>query len=169
MPFHLDAESLLATFSPPFPDIDFLMHFGRPLAHFWLPFGSFWLPLAPFWLPLAPFWHPLAHFWRPLAPFWLTFDTPWLTFDALGLISDALSFDDLTFGSSSCQSPYLFIFYKKIICKIIFSEKWYCESDQEADTMNKTIIELIVYICIFKSPERNSPNYIYMYMLHSGT
>ena len=70
-----------APFSRPFPDIDFLMHFGRPLAHFWLPLGSLWAPigsllapagslLAPFGSFLAPFGSLLAHFWCPLAHFW---------------------------------------------------------------------------------------------------
>ncbi len=59
-------------FSWPFPQLDFSMHSGRPLAHFWRPwaskwltFGSPWLPLVHFWYLLFPFWFPLAHFWYP--------------------------------------------------------------------------------------------------------
>ena len=73
LPFHLDALGLLAPFSRPFPKIDFLMHFGRPLAHVWLPFGSRWLTfgslLAPFGSLLAHFWCPVAHCWYPLLHF----------------------------------------------------------------------------------------------------
>ena len=76
-----------APFSRPFPKIDLLMHFGRPLAHFGLPFGSRWLTfgsrwftlgsilahlgslLAHFWCPLAHFWYPLLHFGSPGDPF----------------------------------------------------------------------------------------------------
>ena len=76
--------SLFAPFSRPFPNIDFGMHFGRPLAHFWHPLGSNWLPFGLLWLLLAPFWHPLAllaplaPFWHPLAPFWPPFGSLWL-------------------------------------------------------------------------------------------
>ena len=44
-----------APFSRPFPKIDFLMHFGRPLAHFWLLFGSRWLPFGSLWLTFGAF------------------------------------------------------------------------------------------------------------------
>ena len=40
-------RALCHPFSQPFPKIDLLMHFGRPLAHFWFPFGSVGCPLAP--------------------------------------------------------------------------------------------------------------------------
>ena len=110
MPFHLDAENLLATFSRPFPKVDFWIHFVRPFALFWLPFGALGLhfgalglPLAPFWLPLVHFWFPLAHFWLPLAHFWLTFGVFWLTFTV-----------------SWSLFSYFYVFSTKMTCKIIF-------------------------------------------------
>ena len=62
---------MIFTFSRPFPQLVFSMHYGRPLAHFghfgaskrltfgipWLAFGNFWLPLGSLWFPLAHFWH----------------------------------------------------------------------------------------------------------------
>ena len=55
--------SLFAPFWRPFSDIDFWMHFGRPLAPFWHPLGSIWLPFGTLWAP----------FWSLWAPFWLHF------------------------------------------------------------------------------------------------
>ena len=78
---------LFPSFLRPFPKVDFLMHFGRPLAHLWLPFGSPWLPFGSLWLTLGSLWLTfgslwlpvgsllapagslLAHFWRLLAHF----------------------------------------------------------------------------------------------------
>ena len=48
--------SICAYFSQPFPNFDFLMHFGRPLATFWLPLGSVGAPLVSFVVPFAPWW-----------------------------------------------------------------------------------------------------------------
>ena len=76
-----------APFSRPFPKVDVLMHFGRPLAHFWLPFGSLLAPLgsllapvgsllAPFGSLLAPFRLHFCHFnwlWIPFGSIWLPF------------------------------------------------------------------------------------------------
>ena len=73
LPFHLDALGLLAPFSRPFPKVDFLMHFGRPLAHFWLTLAHFWLPLAHLWLIFGALWLPFGSLWLPfgslLVPF----------------------------------------------------------------------------------------------------
>jgi hypothetical protein len=68
---------MIFPFSRPFPQLDFSMHSGRPLAHFghpwaskWLTFGSPWLTFGIFWLPfsslsLIPFGSLLAQFWHP--------------------------------------------------------------------------------------------------------
>ena len=45
----------LASFSRPFPKINFLMHFCRPLAHFWLLFASCWLLFGRLWLSFGSF------------------------------------------------------------------------------------------------------------------
>ena len=59
------AGDILATFSRPFPKVDFLMHFGCPLAHFWLPLGALWHPLAHFWHPFGFFLVSLGSLWVP--------------------------------------------------------------------------------------------------------
>ena len=74
--FTFYAESLLAPFSRPFPKVDFLMHFGRPLAHLWLPLAPLGCLLAPFGSLLAPFGSLLAHFRCPLPHF----RCPWAPF-----------------------------------------------------------------------------------------
>ena len=91
-PFRSDALSLLAPFSRPFPKVDFLMHFGRPLAHFGLPFGSLWLPfgslLAPFgslWLTFGSLWLPLAHIFAPFGSLFAPFGSLLLHFLTLGV------------------------------------------------------------------------------------
>ena len=91
-----------------------------------LTFGSLWLP---FWPPVGSLSLPLAHFWRLLATFWLTFGALWVTFGALGSLLVRPSLDFLIFGASWRHSSYLFIFLKKIVCKIIFFENCCCESD----------------------------------------
>ena len=79
-PFHKDGRPFLMLFS----DIDFLMHFGRPLAPFGRPFGSLWAPfgflLAPFGVILAPFDALIGPSWRPLAHCWILLAVRWLTF-----------------------------------------------------------------------------------------
>ena len=44
----------------PFSDIDFYMHFGRPLAPLWHPLGSILAPFGTFWVHFGPSWHPLG-------------------------------------------------------------------------------------------------------------
>ena len=116
-----------APFSRPFLKVDFFMHFGCPLAPFGLPFGSLWLPFGSPWLPFGTLW--------------LTFGALWLPFGSLlvplgsllvpmGSLLVPLSLDFLIFGASWRHSSYLFIFLKKIACKILFFENWYCESDR---------------------------------------
>ena len=75
LPFHLDAESLLAPFSRPSPEIDFFMHFGRPLAHFWHPLASKWLPFGSRWLPFGSLLAPFGSLFAPFGSLWLTFGT----------------------------------------------------------------------------------------------
>ena len=62
-------------FSRTFPQLDFSMHSGRPLAHFWRPWGSKWLgfgsPLAHF----GTFWIPFVSLLAPFGSLWLTFGT----------------------------------------------------------------------------------------------
>ena len=110
-PFHLDGRPFLVFFS----DIDFLMHFGRPLAPFGRPFGSPWAPfgfllapfgvfsslwrsfrslLAPFGALLAPFGGSLAHFW-PLLKFFgdsrFHFCAFWIPFVTLRVLLEDVS------------------------------------------------------------------------------
>ena len=104
------------SFSPvsrPFPKVDFLMHFGRPLAHFWLPLAHFWRPLAPFWLPLAPLWLPFGSLLVPFGSLLV----------ALGSLLVTLALDFLTFGASWCHFLYFYIFSIKTLCKLIFLGK----------------------------------------------
>ena len=84
VPKLLHFSKVVAPFSRSLSGIDFLMHFGRPLARLWLPLARLWLPLAPFWFPLAPFWLPSGTLWvlfgarwLPLAPFLLFLATFW--------------------------------------------------------------------------------------------
>ena len=76
------AETLLAPFSRPFSNIDFLMHFGRPLAHFWHPFGSLWLSLGSLRLPLGALMAPIGSLWAPVGSLLLVLGLHFLTFDA---------------------------------------------------------------------------------------
>ena len=117
---NLRPATFLATFSRPFPKVDFLMHFGRPLAHFGLPFGSPWLPFGTLWLTFGALWLPFGSLLVPLGSLLVP----------LGSLLVPLSLDFLIFGASWRHSSYLFIFLKKIACKIIFFENWYCESDR---------------------------------------
>jgi len=54
-------SSIWHPFSQLFPHIDFLIHFGRPLAHFWLPFASRWLSLGAFRSQKSTVWYPKAN------------------------------------------------------------------------------------------------------------
>ena len=54
----------------PFSDIDFCMHFYRPLAHLWHPFGSILVAGGRFWCPLGSIVDPLD-------AFGLHFGSPW--------------------------------------------------------------------------------------------
>ena len=173
-PKHCLALDRFSSFSRPFPKIDFLMHFGRPLAHFWLPFGSRWLPFcarwltfgslwAPFWLPLAHFWLPLAHFWLPLAPFWLTFGVPWLTFGALSFTFAHPGIHFLTFAVSCPHFSYLFEFSMKISCKIWFLNHFLWKSHSRSiksyfpEAHRTHPNRKYIFSCNppFKGPERN--------------
>ena len=55
LPKTMSDGSVFASFSRPFPNVYFFMHFGRPFAHFWIPFGSRWLPFGSLWLTFRPF------------------------------------------------------------------------------------------------------------------
>ena len=87
-------------FSRSFPKVDFLMHFGRPLAHLWLPFRSPWLPFG---------------------SLWLTFGSLWLTFGSLCLPVGSLL---VSFGSLLVSPGFIFsyfcVFSLKMSCKIVF-------------------------------------------------
>ena len=66
-------STLLAPFSRPFPKIDFLIHFGRPLAHFWHPLASKWLPLGSRWLPFGSLLALFGSLLHPFGSLWLAF------------------------------------------------------------------------------------------------
>ena len=53
IPKLITRDILLAPFSRPVLDIDFGMHFGRPVARFWFPVASFWLTFGALWLTLC--------------------------------------------------------------------------------------------------------------------
>ena len=63
---------MIIPFSRPFPQLDFSMHSGRPLAHFWHPWTSKCLTLGSPWLPFGSL---LAHFGSLLVPFGLIVGT----------------------------------------------------------------------------------------------
>ena len=75
----------VATFFVPFrrlfSDIDFGMHFGRPLAHFGLPLASLWPLLAPFWVPFGSLLAPMGTLLAPFGSLLLTSGLHFLTFD----------------------------------------------------------------------------------------
>ena len=103
------------------------MHFGRPLAHFWLPFGSRWLTFGSRWLTFGSRWLTFGSLWLPFGSLLVPLGSLLVP---LGSLLVPLSLDFLIFGASWRHSSYLFIFFKKIACKIIFFENWYCESDR---------------------------------------
>ena len=76
MPNRDYAETILATFSRPFPKIDLLMHFGRPLAHFWHPLASKWLPLGSRWLPFGSLLAPFGSLLHPFGSLCTQFRNP---------------------------------------------------------------------------------------------
>ena len=96
MPFHLDAESLLALFSRPFSRINFKIHFGRPSAHFGVHFHSLWLPFGSLLNPfgslfgslLAPFGSLLAHIFGPFGSLLLNFLTLGVSWRRFWCLSD---------------------------------------------------------------------------------
>ena len=102
--------TFLATFSRPFPKLDFWMHFGRPLAHHWLPFGSPWPPFGSLWFPFGSLWLPFGSLWLP-------FGLLLVPFGSL-LLTRGVHF--LTFAVSWPLFWYFSIFSSKISCKIIF-------------------------------------------------
>ena len=122
--FLSDPLGLLAPFSRPFPKIDFLMHFGRPLAHFGLPFGSPWLPFGTLWLTFGALWLPFGAIWLPFGTLWLTFGTLWLPLGPfwLPLASFWLTFGVfwLTFNISRSLFSYFYVLSMKMSCKIVF-------------------------------------------------
>ena len=78
---------LVVPFSRSLPGIDFLMHFGRPLAPFDSLLARLWFLLAPVWFPLAPFWLffgslrlPFGDLWLNCGALWLLFSTLWVQF-----------------------------------------------------------------------------------------
>ena len=111
--------ALLATFSRPFRDPGFYPDFMLNWAHFWLPFGSLWLPFGALWLTFGALWLPFGSLLVPLGSLLVP----------LGSLLVPLSLDFLIFGASWRHSSYLFIFLKKTVCKIIFSNYCCCESD----------------------------------------
>ena len=90
MPFHLGAESRLAPFSRSFPDIDFLMHFGRPLAHFWFPFGSRWLTLGSLWLTFGSRWLTFGSLWLPFGSLLMSLGSLLMPFASLLLTRESI-------------------------------------------------------------------------------
>ena len=139
-------------FSRPFPKVDFLMHFGRPLAHFWLP---------------------LAHFWLPLGPFWFTFGIPWLTFGALSFTFAHPGIHFLTFALSCPHFSYFLEFSTKISCKILVFNNFRCKSHSrsiksyfpEAPRTNPKRKYTYSWNPPFKAPQRN----ICLWQLRSTT
>ena len=111
--------SLFAPFSRPFRDPGFYVDFMLNWAHFGLPFGSLWLPFGTLWLTLGALWLPFGSLLVPLGSLLVP----------MGSLLVPLSLDFLIFGASWRHSSYLFIFLKKMLCKIILFEKCYCKSD----------------------------------------
>ena len=66
-------------FSRPFPEIDFGVHFGRPLDPFGLPFGALWFPCGSIWLPFGPLLAPFGSLFAPFGSFLLTLGVHLLT------------------------------------------------------------------------------------------
>ena len=160
---NLRPATFLATFSRPFPKVDFLMHFGRPLAHFWLPFGSRWLTFGSRWLTFGSRWLTFGSLWLPLAPFWLTFGVPWLTFGALSFTFAHPGIHFLTFAVSCPHFSYLFEFSMKISCKIWFLNHFLWKSHSRSiksyfpEAHRTHPNRKYIFSCNppFKGPERN--------------
>ena len=76
----------LAPFSGLFPDMDFWMHFDRPLAHSWHPLGSTCHHFSSLWLPCASLELPSATLWFVLVTFFVNFSQTFLDFLAFRLI-----------------------------------------------------------------------------------
>ena len=66
---------MIFPFSRPFPQLDFSMHSGRPLAHFGHPWVSKWLTFGSPWLPFGSLWQPFGSLLVPFGFLWLTFGT----------------------------------------------------------------------------------------------
>ena len=82
--------TVFPSFLRPFPKVDFLMHFGRPLAHLWFPFGTPWPPFDSLWLPFGSLWLPFASLWLPFGSLLVP----------LGSLLLTLALDFLTLGVS---------------------------------------------------------------------
>ena len=79
----------IASFSRPFPKVDFWMHLGRPLAHFWHPSGSNWLSFGSLWLPFRSLWPP---FGTLFAPCWFLLGPSGVILTAVGHILSPFRF-----------------------------------------------------------------------------
>ena len=78
-----DGRVISAPFSRPFPKVDFLMHFGRPLAHLWLPFGSPWLSFGSRWRPFGSLGLPFGSLWLPFGSLLVPFGSLLLTWGSI--------------------------------------------------------------------------------------
>ena len=141
---NLRAATFLATFSRPFPKVDFLMHFGRPLAHFGLPFGSPWLPFGTLWLTFGALWLPFGAIWLPFGTLWLTFGSLLASFGSL-LISPGHFFRIFMYCQWKCHAKSFFFFLKDFrhpisqnTCRLI-----------EGSTLRKAL-----FLCTVSSPTR---------------
>ena len=67
------------TFSRPFPNIDFWMHFGRPLAHFCFPFGALGFTFGALWFPFGSLWLPFGSLLVSLGSLLVPFPSLFLT------------------------------------------------------------------------------------------
>ena len=59
-PKGMSGQSVFSHFRRPFSNIDFYMHFGRPVVPLWHPLGSILTPFGTFWVHFGPSWHPLG-------------------------------------------------------------------------------------------------------------
>ena len=99
--------SRFPSFSRPFPKVDFLMHFGRPLGHLSLPFGSPWLPFGSLWLTFGSLWLPFGSLLAPFGSLLVP----------LGSLLLTLGLDFLTFGLSWRHFSFFGVFSMKSYAK----------------------------------------------------
>ena len=81
-------------FSRPFPQLDFSMHSGRPLAHFWCPRASRWFTFGSHLLPFDSLLAPFGSLLGPFGSLWLTFGT--LFEEIINFFINSQSFSDFS-------------------------------------------------------------------------